>query len=73
MWLVPVAVTFPPGALTIAATPFSSMENLNVSTINPVMADDFDPFQTFDQLEPARIENLAGSKISELLYIYSRP
>jgi len=73
IWLVPVAVTFPPGALTIAATPFSSMENFNVSTINPVMADDFDPFQTFDQLEPALIENFTASKTSELLYIYNRP
>jgi hypothetical protein len=43
MWIVPLAVTFPPGALTIAATEFKISETLNVSVINPSLPKDLDP------------------------------
>ncbi|KAJ8114052.1 hypothetical protein OPT61_g3959 [Boeremia exigua] len=71
MWLVPVAVTFPPSALTITPRPFIAVEHLNSSTVNPLMADDFDPFQDFDQLETPRIK--VGHQTLPVDYQYTRP
>ncbi|KAJ8116808.1 hypothetical protein OPT61_g1851 [Boeremia exigua] len=44
MWLVPLATTFPPGALTIAARPFALSRLGNASVLNPFLTDAFDPF-----------------------------
>jgi hypothetical protein len=43
MWCVPLAVTFPPGALTVAATAFEISDTLNVSVVNPSLPKDLDP------------------------------
>ncbi|KAF2627602.1 hypothetical protein BU25DRAFT_50767 [Macroventuria anomochaeta] len=37
MWFVPVAATFPPGALTIAPRPFLSTEQVNALVLNPLL------------------------------------
>lgn len=42
MWLVPLAVTFPPGALTIEARPFPMVEQVISSVINPIVGTDVD-------------------------------
>lgn len=55
MWLVPLAASFPPSALTIVARPFSLSKVGNASVLNPPLADNFDPFnieqnQTFSRV-----------------------
>ncbi|XPS76825.1 hypothetical protein M3J09_008869 [Ascochyta lentis] len=64
MWIVPLAVTFLPGALTIAARPFDSVEQVNASVINPMVTDNFDPLQNNEGIDSLYV----GSGPDELLW-----
>lgn len=71
MWVVPVAVTFPPGALTISTQPFQSTEFVNMSVINPLQPDDFDPLQNTTETDYfARLDYKSGGRTASWKHRY---
>ncbi|KAH7412328.1 hypothetical protein DE146DRAFT_642829 [Phaeosphaeria sp. MPI-PUGE-AT-0046c] len=57
LWLLPVALIYPPGALIVSMDAYHSLQNLNMSVLNQTFANEFDPLDRDHRSWPSYLDN----------------
>ncbi|KAF2652967.1 hypothetical protein K491DRAFT_780657 [Lophiostoma macrostomum CBS 122681] len=74
LWLLEVAVVYPPGALTVVTQSYASTENVTMAVLNKAVPDDLDPFADNSAEVYALATELTPFLNPEgVFYQYSRP
>ncbi|KAG9186785.1 hypothetical protein G6011_09893 [Alternaria panax] len=70
VWLLPLAVIYPPSSLTVTSRPYSEMRNIGLSIMNPSIPDDLDVLYPNNASIPSlaylRRASMAGEGDTEL-------
>ncbi|KAL1792233.1 hypothetical protein ACET3X_009984 [Alternaria dauci] len=84
VWLLPIAVIYPPSSLTVTSSPYSEMRNVGLSVMNPGLPDDIDllypNYNSTPSLAYLRRASMAGeaevesdNPVAVVYYQYIRP
>lgn len=81
LWLLPVALIYPPGALVVSMDAHHSLQSLNMSVLNQTFPNDFSPLDVALHYWPSYLENskpqpyidVLNSSTARVLYDNSTP